>query len=166
MGIDADFHEMFHVAEAAPNQKKSKSGAQERVRVRQMARGRGLRLEQLQMQPPIGIGRPLHEIIILPPRKPPPVPAVPAAPAKPLTDSLTTPSAAPYIELNSNPSNFAVFAAVRQRVLEAKLRQATVLYNQTVQGLAVDDAAEVDDDERNKNSVALKVSDSDAVAVT
>lgn len=151
MGLDGEFHEMFYVPEVASDRKRCKSSASERQRLRQAARGRGLRLEQLAMQ----------QVLQRDKERPRPAPGSSVSTqfaTKALTDSLTTSTPPPLIELNGNPSNFTVYAAIRQSVLEAKLRRSTMLYNQTVQAVqSGDDQTDQDDDDKKLLREMLKV---------
>ena len=64
----------------------------------------------------------------------------------------------PFLEVNHNPSSFSVYAAIRQTVLENKLRRDSLLFASTITSpsakVAADDSYE-DDDESEKKSAGL-----------
>ena len=159
MGLESDFHEMFHVPEPSVVNKKPRNAGpvNDRQRLRQAARGRGLRLEQLHMQQQFNAIQAAAVGIRQLQDRPAKAPSTAQTTSKSaLTDSITSQPGPPYIELNCNPSSFSVYSAVRQSVLEAKLRKATLLYNQSIQGL-IDESLEDNEEDKNKISQALKV---------
>lgn len=54
----------------------------------------------------------------------------------------------PFLELTPNPSQFTVYAAIRQCVLEKRLRQSALAYNQTFGQIGIESEAEDEDDEK------------------
>lgn len=65
----------------------------------------------------------------------------------------------PFIELNSNASEFCVFAAIRQCVLERQLKNSALIFNSTFGRISSNDNESEDEsiDNKNKESV-MKVS--------
>lgn len=146
MGLESEFHELFHLHEPP-----KKVRASDKQRLRAAARGSKHRIDQLQQH----FNALVRGVEKERPAKAPPVPAM----AKPLTDSMSTSQPGPpFLELNCNPSSFAVFSTVRQSVLESKLRRAALIYNQAVQGLAGDDGSDEGDDARSSSLLKVNLS--------
>lgn len=57
----------------------------------------------------------------------------------------------PVLELNPNPSMFRVFATIRQAVMEKKLREESLIFLRSVQGLS-EENEETEEEERSKES--------------
>lgn len=63
----------------------------------------------------------------------------------------------PFLELTTNPSQFSVYAAVRQCVLEKRLRQAALAYTQTFGRLTLENETEEDDEDTKHKDIVMKV---------
>lgn len=64
----------------------------------------------------------------------------------------------PILELNSNPSRFKIFATIRQAVIENKLRNDSLIFVRSLQGLNnCDDANEESDQEDSSKDSPIKV---------
>ncbi|RWS30275.1 E3 ubiquitin-protein ligase MYCBP2-like isoform X6, partial [Leptotrombidium deliense] len=64
-------------------------------------------------------------------------------------------SGTPILELNSNPSNFAVYASVRQSVIEHKLRQTALLCNSNLKSTSIEESIDNDAEKCNENIYAV-----------
>lgn len=77
------------------------------------------------------------------------------------TTSQTTTSiskiVSPFIELPCNPSQFSVFAAIRQCVLEKQLKNAILIYNQTFGRINSIEIGDDDDESKNNGQVNVNV---------
>ena len=63
----------------------------------------------------------------------------------------------PFIELPCNPSQFSVFAAIRQCVLEKQLKNAILIYNQTFGRINSIEIGDDDDESKNNGQVNVNV---------
>ena len=63
----------------------------------------------------------------------------------------------PFIELPCNPSQFSVFAAIRQCVLEKQLKNAILIYNQTFGRINSIEIGDDDDESKNNGQVNMNV---------
>ncbi|KAI1288150.1 E3 ubiquitin-protein ligase MYCBP2 [Halotydeus destructor] len=152
MGLDSDFHEMFQVQDQPPVvAKKRRTVQNDRQRLRAAARGREnrIRLEQLQMQ---------HLNVLLRGADRPEKQNQPAKLKTVREDSKNSATSGPaLLELNCNPSNFSVFAAVRQSVLEQKIRKSALIYHQSLQFTSSEDCVTDIDSKTSSSQVARVV---------
>lgn len=169
MGLEVEFHELFN-SNAEPigghasvaNAKKKGAGPNDvRVKGQRAAKGRLLRIDQLQMQQFNAMIRGVDKYQADRPMKGHNLALAASAVAKQVTGNAAeqspVPAGPPFIELNCNPSSFSVFSAIRHSVLETKLRKATAVYNQAISGHSCEDNGDDSEEEKSKSSLILKV---------
>lgn len=127
MSLDLDFYQMFHVPDPP---KKARLSAD-----KQHGHRKGAKMKHHHHRRPHDPDNSFNKLVNYVQKPSDPV----------ITCRQNLSPLVPIIELQPNPSSFAVFSVIRQCVMEKKLKQAAVIYNQNIQGCGQEEEDSEDD---------------------